>query len=706
MMNQSFSAALTRASIEVLEGRRLLASVTVSDVAGLINAVDTGNVGDTINVTPGNYVLGQSLRPKADMTIVGTGPGVRLQAAAGWTPDVSSKPDSETSLASTDAGGYFIDLGTNNGSGSHINGVDGVTIQNLEFDGDGRLYGAIVGQNADDLTLRNNTIEQFAWSGVRTRSGDGHLYEGNLFTNAGGKIGATGGMVFNTYLTTSIIRDNVFDRTAGYGDVYGVKGRQFRTVEIAENSMFGGSFSIELPFENDQFVTIRNNFLSGVVSIPKQGGGAVPTNGFTFDIRENYFRNSYSIEGPRNGITVHRNLFDFETGKDKGNLVSQFGGSTALNSGPFVMHNNLIKNPGRGVFWSDPPQNGLTFRNNEVIANTTATPRTEGLFGIKVSNNTGTTDFSTIRIADNVITVNGQQRPLMRNDPSRTGSVIENNTLTGITDTGSYSNPNTRATRGLQAPLLFDVGADAAFTVDGWNLLDNASGPNQQPTSVALSPTNIDENLPAGSVVGTFTTVDPDTNDSHTYKIVSGQDKAKFAISGNQLVTTEPLDYETKSNLKVRVRTTDAGGLFTAKTFTINVNDLPDNGGGGGGGVPAGSPTGTLVGLMTPDDPDVGDTHTYTIIGGTDRDAFAVDGDRLETTADLATYNAGDVLSVRVRVTDAGGLFRAQTLNVTLTAQTASAMTSPGPMPLAEQGSIFATFSGKLLTFDRDDLLT
>jgi nitrous oxidase accessory protein len=386
-----------------------------------------------------------------------------------WSPDRSQRPDAEIRLNHADAGGYFIDLGTNDGNGQHLDGVDGVTLENLTFNGGNRLHGAIVGNNADNLILRGNTFEHFTWSGVRTRLGDGHVYEHNRFDHAGGKIGTTGGMIFAARFTDGIIRHNTFVRDPNAGDVYGVKGRLFDDVRIRHNTFLGGSFSIELPFENDRAVTISHNVISGTVSIPKSGGGPVPEGGHTFDIHHNHFTKTYAIEGPRNGVRVHHNLFDFETADDGGNLVSQFGGKGRPADGPFAMSNNLIKNPGRGIFWSDVPQNEFVFRNNEVIVNPTATPRTAGLIGIRMRNDAGATDFATVQVVDNIVTIHGAPRDLMRNEAGR-AAVIENNTLNNVADAATFENADADRPRGLQAPLRFTAGADGAWVIDGWEV--------------------------------------------------------------------------------------------------------------------------------------------------------------------------------------------------------------------------------------------
>ncbi len=103
---------------------------------------------------------------------------------------------------------------------------------------------------------------------------------------------------------------------------------------------------------------------------------------------------------------------------------------------------------------------------------------------------------------------------------------------------------------------------------------------NVAPTGLSLSNTSIAENSPANSVVGVFTTTDPNAGDTHTYALVTGTgstDNASFAVSGNQLKANTSFDFETKSSYGIRVRTTDALGLFFEQTFTINVTDVNES---------------------------------------------------------------------------------------------------------------------------------
>jgi hypothetical protein len=100
---------------------------------------------------------------------------------------------------------------------------------------------------------------------------------------------------------------------------------------------------------------------------------------------------------------------------------------------------------------------------------------------------------------------------------------------------------------------------------------------NQPPTDIALSNAGVPENEPIDTLVGTFSTTDPDTGDTFTYSLVSGtgdDDNAAFSVNGDQLLTNAIFDFETQSSYTVRVRSTDQGGLWTEKQFAIWVDDV------------------------------------------------------------------------------------------------------------------------------------
>jgi type VI protein secretion system component Hcp len=101
---------------------------------------------------------------------------------------------------------------------------------------------------------------------------------------------------------------------------------------------------------------------------------------------------------------------------------------------------------------------------------------------------------------------------------------------------------------------------------------------DREPTDIALSSTSVAENQPAGTVVGTLSTTDPDAGDTFTYTLVGGPgdtDNASFTIgAGGTLMTAESFNYEARSAYSIRVRSTDAGGKFTERAFLIHVTDV------------------------------------------------------------------------------------------------------------------------------------
>ncbi|MFO0943820.1 MAG: hypothetical protein U0930_24045 [Pirellulales bacterium] len=100
---------------------------------------------------------------------------------------------------------------------------------------------------------------------------------------------------------------------------------------------------------------------------------------------------------------------------------------------------------------------------------------------------------------------------------------------------------------------------------------------NEVPTDVSLTQSTIAENAGTNSTVGTLSTLDADTANFFTYTLVTGTgdtDNGAFNVSGSTLRATNNLNFESKSSYTVRVRSTDQGGLFTEKVFTISVTDI------------------------------------------------------------------------------------------------------------------------------------
>ena len=457
------------------------AQVTVTNTQELLNAVSNASSGTatTINLAAGTYELPSSLKLRTGTSLVGAGAGQTIiRNAASFQLPASSYYGDDTNFEFSTPDAYLIDLGRDQSD---------MAIRNLTLTGP-EVWGGVHVVAGRNVTMTGVNFQNFRWSGIRAFVLANANISNNHFTDAGGQtvnpdgsFGSTGGSMFLTYLSDSVIDNNRIDRSnTRPGNVYGIKGREFRGTRVSNNTVLT-DFAIELPFENDHYVDINNNYLDGAVSLPRYAGGELPTGAapYTFKITNNYFTKSYSIEGPHNGMIVERNVFDFPVDSDYGNLISSFDpfSQTPAANGPLDFNNNIIINPGRGIFWSDVVMNNLSFKNNHILANEIIpSENPEGLFSFRdFSPALGgqTTDYSTITIADNIVEIIGAGRKLIRY-PSAYAASIANNRLVNVTDALAFNNPLTGNVQGLLAPLNFNVGVNGEFNVNGAALLSRA----------------------------------------------------------------------------------------------------------------------------------------------------------------------------------------------------------------------------------------
>jgi len=104
---------------------------------------------------------------------------------------------------------------------------------------------------------------------------------------------------------------------------------------------------------------------------------------------------------------------------------------------------------------------------------------------------------------------------------------------------------------------------------------------NEEPNDINLSAASIPENSEDSAIVGALSTLDVDAGDTFSYSLVAGTgdlDNNAFTLTGSNLRASSSFDFETKSSYTIRIRSTDQGGLFVEKVFTIrvlNANDAP-----------------------------------------------------------------------------------------------------------------------------------
>ncbi|MFN6153828.1 MAG: cadherin domain-containing protein, partial [Dolichospermum sp.] len=185
---------------------------------------------------------------------------------------------------------------------------------------------------------------------------------------------------------------------------------------------------------------------------------------------------------------------------------------------------------------------------------------------------------------------------------------------------------------------------------------------NQAPTDITLSKNTIAENSALNSLVGNFSSTDPNALNTFTYSLVAGtgdSDNDLFTIQNNQLQTNAIFDYENNNTYTIRVRTTDQGNLFYEKPLTINitdVNEIPTNITLSNNTINENQSIGTTVGTLNTIDPDQGNTFTYRLINGagaTDNALFTIQNNQLQSNA-IFDYETKNSYSIRVRTIDQG----------------------------------------------------
>ncbi|MEH1961769.1 MAG: hypothetical protein V7L05_18180, partial [Nostoc sp.] len=156
----------------------------------------------------------------------------------------------------------------------------------------------------------------------------------------------------------------------------------------------------------------------------------------------------------------------------------------------------------------------------------------------------------------------------------------------------------------------------------GLDLNSAAFDYHNAPTDLSLSDTTVNENVAASTVIGTFSSTDPDTGNTFTYSLVAGAgdtDNSAFTIKDDKLQINASPDFENKPSYNIRVQTQDNGELTFEKPLIITINDVNE------------APTGlaldktdvnenvaasTVIGTFSSTDPDTGNTFTYSLVAG------------------------------------------------------------------------------------------
>ena len=200
---------------------------------------------------------------------------------------------------------------------------------------------------------------------------------------------------------------------------------------------------------------------------------------------------------------------------------------------------------------------------------------------------------------------------------------------------------------------------------------------NEAPLELTPVEFSILENTQAsfGLEIGNLHADDPDFNESFTFSILNGFDSGYFSITGTKLFFThDSIDYEQNATYQTSILVEDSGGHQLEELITVNIIDeneapsdllntefhITDN---------TDAATGRSLGTLNAVDPDAGETFAYEILGGNDPSLFSIGGannDELILTATTLDSAIQPLLSVDVKVTDSGGNFYTETIDVNI----------------------------------------
>lgn len=199
---------------------------------------------------------------------------------------------------------------------------------------------------------------------------------------------------------------------------------------------------------------------------------------------------------------------------------------------------------------------------------------------------------------------------------------------------------------------------------------------NEAPTDLVFIGGTVDENATTNVFVGSLAAVDEETSGTYLYELIDNAGgRFKIGPDGRSILVANGslLDYETAPFHDIRVRVRDGGHSFE-KVIRINLSDVTE-------APPNAAPTdialsvtsvsenaanGMIIGTFSATDPNAGDVLSYALIddaGGRfeifDGKLRVKDGARLD-------FEAAASHSIKVRVTDGGGLSLEKEFAVTL----------------------------------------
>lgn len=194
-----------------------------------------------------------------------------------------------------------------------------------------------------------------------------------------------------------------------------------------------------------------------------------------------------------------------------------------------------------------------------------------------------------------------------------------------------------------------------------------------EPLTITLSNTAVTENAPTGTLVGTLGSTAANTGTTRTYTLTENGG-GRFRLNGDRIEIADgsQINFEQSASRTITVQTKDDGNRTHTAKFVIqvaNVNEAPGSLFLTDPTIPEQEPVGTVVGRLDAGDPDLGEKLTFGFVSGAgsaDNSRFTIDAQGNLRSAEVFDFETRSSYSIRVRVTDQGGLSFESALTVTV----------------------------------------
>jgi len=274
---------------------------------------------------------------------------------------------------------------------------------------------------------------------------------------------------------------------------------------------------------------------------------------------------------------------------------------------------------------------------------------------------------------------------------------------------GNGTAPSFVAVAGTGNPLAgFDVGSSAkptftdidgdgdidAFVGEGYGTVNVTVNSNNPPAPAAPAITTNEDTSATSQVAHN----DPDVGDTHTYNVTTTPANGTASVTATGISLFVPnANFNGTNSFGVTV--TDATGATGTVTINVVVNAVNN----------APAPTAPAIttnkatpatSQVLPNDPDVGDTHTYAVTTGAANGTATVDAAGLATYTPNTGFAGND--SFTVTVTDSAGATGTVTINVTVNVPAVSTAVASIPPTNADVYVALQLPDGTLLVMQPD----